>query len=46
MNFIETLFGFSPDNNSGTTEAAIFLALVFAVIAAWYCRQRFKRSPE
>jgi hypothetical protein len=42
MNFIENFLGLSPDNNTGSTEAAIFLALSLglSLLYSWF---RFKR---
>jgi hypothetical protein len=42
MRFIESFLGLSPDNNSGATETAIFLALFVAMIAFWYLSRRHR----
>lgn len=45
MRFIESLLGFSPDNNSGAVEFAILLALG-ALILTIICRSnRLRRVP-
>jgi hypothetical protein len=46
MRFIELLFGLSPDNNSGITEAAILLAISAGVFAVWYLSIRLKRAKR
>lgn len=47
MDFVEKIFGISPDNGSGTFEASILLA-VAALIAAlfWVRRKRASRSRD
>lgn len=43
MDFLERLFGFSPDNGSGLFELALFLVPLFALailIVARYARGR------
>ena len=40
MRFIETLFGFSPDNNSGMAELAILLALLALILAIVFRRRQ------
>jgi hypothetical protein len=40
MRFIEALFGLSPDNNSGATEAVIFLAIFAGVMAIGQAARR------
>jgi drug/metabolite transporter (DMT)-like permease len=42
MTFIEALFGFSPDANSGATETAIFVALsaVLVILLRLYLLRR------
>lgn len=45
MDFIERLFGFSPDNGSGLFELALFLVPFFGLailIAVQYARGRGK----
>jgi hypothetical protein len=32
MDFVERLFGISPDGGSGTTEAVVFIILTMAVV--------------
>jgi hypothetical protein len=44
MRFIENLFGLSPDNGSGTTEAAMLLAL-FAVLVGVKAICAYALSP-
>ena len=46
MQFIETLFGLSPDNNSGATEVAIFLGLYLGLAAAWCAFERYRRAKQ
>jgi hypothetical protein len=39
MDFIERLFGISPDGGSGSTEVIVFGALIlFAIAVAWRWR--------
>ncbi len=42
MDFIERIFGISPDGGSGATEAAYVLALVVAVLLFGF-RDRIRR---
>jgi MYXO-CTERM domain-containing protein len=42
MDFIERLFGISPDGGDGSTEAMILGGLVLlAVAAAWHWRSKY-----
>ena len=42
MDFIERLFGLSPDGGDGSTEVMILGAIVLlAVLAAWRWRSRY-----
>lgn len=43
MDFIERLFGFSPDNGSGSFEALLFL-MPIAVLLAWYVVRRNRQT--
>ena len=43
MRFIETVFDLWPDNNTGTTESAIFLALCGAIVAICYISYRSRQ---
>ncbi|UVK41892.1 hypothetical protein BPNPMPFG_003502 [Mesorhizobium sp. AR07] len=45
MDFIERIFGFSPDNGSGTFEGSIVIAVI-VVIAAIYFYRRQKSSRK
>lgn len=45
MDFVERIFGFSPDNGSGSFEAAIILAATAVIAAAiWTWRRRDRRA--
>jgi len=47
MDFVERLFGISPDNGSGTFEALILLAITVLIAAAyWARRQRSRRLRD
>lgn len=46
MRFIDALLGFSPDNNSGATEAGILLVLGFGIIAFWHFTAQFKKRTS
>jgi hypothetical protein len=35
MDFIERIFGFSPDGGNGATEAVLVVSLIAAVVAAF-----------
>ncbi len=43
MDFIETIFGVSPDGGSGATEL-LFVAAVIAIVAALAMRRRLWRG--
>jgi hypothetical protein len=45
MNFIEVFLGLSPDNNTGSSEAAFFVVFSIAVclVSLW---PRFKRAKR
>jgi hypothetical protein len=43
MNFIEVFFGFSPDNNTGSTESA-FVLVLFVGLGLLYFVALFKRA--
>jgi hypothetical protein len=49
MDFIERLFGISPDGGDGSTELLIFAVIVIVVaalswrpLAGWYARRRIR----
>ena len=42
MDFIERLFGLSPDNGDGSTEILWLVVLAIAIAAFFYIRQRRK----
>lgn len=44
MNFIEQLFGFSPDGGSGVFELMLFLVPLVGI--CWLARTRAKRARE
>jgi len=44
MNFIETLFGFSPDNGDGSLE--IWLVVALAIFAADQCARLSKQASK
>jgi len=44
MQFIEILFGISPDNNTGATEVAILLALCLGLASVWFFSRRYMRT--
>lgn len=45
MDFIERVFGFSPDGGDGSTEALILLAItIVLMLVAWRRRQRTHRA--
>ena len=46
MDFIERLFGISPDNGSGLTEIAIVVALVAVVCLSCVLRAYWKRRTS
>ncbi len=45
MDFVERIFGFSPDNGSGTFEASLIILAITVVIAVayWVRRKRAGR---
>ena len=43
MDFIERLFGFSPDGGSGAFELFLFLVPVVGIVALWEWRRRTKK---
>ncbi len=48
MDFIERIFGVSPDGGTGSLEWLYFASLVLAValvIYALYCRRRLRAFP-
>jgi hypothetical protein len=44
MDFIERLFGLSPDNGDGSTEILWLVVLVIAVAVSVYVRRRRRSS--
>jgi hypothetical protein len=44
MDFIERIFGFSPDNGSGTFEGSIVIAVIVLIAAIYFYRRQ--RSPK
>jgi hypothetical protein len=48
MNFIERIFGFSPDGGSGSAEALLFLIPIAggAIIALLRARERRPPAPS
>ncbi|WP_181165921.1 MULTISPECIES: hypothetical protein [unclassified Mesorhizobium] len=40
MDFIERIFGFSPDNGSGTFEGSLVIAAIVFVAAIYFYRRR------
>jgi len=44
MNFFETCLGLFPDNNSGTTELAVMVAVAAVLVALQIVSRRLKRS--
>ena len=43
MNFIETIFGFSPDGGSGVFEVLLFLVPIAGIV---FFRLRHKRAVQ
>jgi len=43
MDFIETIFGFSPDGGSGATEA-LLIAILVSAVCGWALRRRLRRG--
>jgi hypothetical protein len=46
MDFIEKLFGLSPDNGDGSTELMWCVAIAVALVVAFYFRQRRRRARQ
>jgi hypothetical protein len=46
MDFVERIFGISPDNGSGTFEASILLAITALIAAAVWIRARRSGRPR
>ena len=46
MDFIEQLFGFSPDNGDGSTEMLWLAALAFGLAMVVYFRIRRQRARQ
>jgi hypothetical protein len=44
MNFIETIFGISPDGGSGAFELLLFAIPVVAILAIWTWRKGSRRK--
>lgn len=44
MDFIERLFGFSPDGGSGSFEFLLFLIPIIGIVAIRELRKRSKRK--
>lgn len=42
MDFIERIFGFSPDGGSGLFELLLFMLPVLGLVAVWRARSRAK----
>ncbi|MBZ9695423.1 MULTISPECIES: hypothetical protein [unclassified Mesorhizobium] len=40
MDFIERIFGFSPDNGSGTFESSLVIAAMVLVAAVYFYRRQ------
>ena len=45
MDFIEKLFGISPDGGDGTVELLILIATVCAAALFWMLRKRVSKWP-
>jgi len=43
MDFIERIFGISPDNGSGTFEASIIILVIMIVGAAYFWHRQYRR---
>jgi hypothetical protein len=43
MDFIETIFGISPDGGSGVTEA-LYIGVAIAAVFAWLMRRPLRRA--
>ena len=46
MDFIEKLFGLSPDNGDGSTELLWCVAIAAALVAAFWFHQRRRRARQ
>ena len=46
MNFIERIFGFSPDGGSGATEALLFLIPIACAALIRFLRAKERRRTE
>ncbi len=46
MDFIEKLFGLSPDNGDGSTEFMWLVALAVVLAAALYFRHRRRKARQ
>ena len=46
MDFIEKLFGLSPDNGDGSTEIMWLVALAIAIAVFFYVRHRRKQGSR
>ena len=45
MDFIERIFGFSPDGGSGLFELLLFMLPVLGLVALWRARPR-SQAPQ
>ena len=45
MNFIERIFGISPDGGDGSTELMYFIVFVLIVVA-FFCRRLISRKAR
>ena len=43
MDFIERIFGISPDNGSGTFEASLIILIVAIIAAVYFWRRQYRR---
>jgi len=46
MDFIERIFGFSPDGGSGSFELLLFMLLVLGLVALWRACSRARASQH
>ena len=46
MDFIERIFGFSPDGGSGSFEFALFAVPIAGICALYWLRSRRGRRPK
>ncbi len=44
MDFIERIFGVSPDGGSGSFEFLLFAIPIIAIVAIWVLRNRSRRK--